>query len=106
MADNIILNLGSGGDLLAADDDGTAKHQQVKIEFGTDGTFTPVTASVGLPVQVLSTAAVTQSGTFTVQPGNTANTTRRLARAHRSATPISAPYADTRTSCNRPIWPM
>jgi len=30
MADNIILNLGSGGDLLAADDDGTAKHQQVK----------------------------------------------------------------------------
>ena len=26
MADNIILNLGSGGDLLAADDDGTAKH--------------------------------------------------------------------------------
>ena len=31
MPDNIILNLGSGGDTLAADDDGTAKHQQVKV---------------------------------------------------------------------------
>lgn len=50
MADNITLNLGSGGDVLSADDDGIAKHQRVKIEFGEDGTFTPVATSSPLPV--------------------------------------------------------
>jgi hypothetical protein len=50
MADNITLNAGSGGATLATDDDGTAHHQYIKVEFGADNTFTKVTSSVGLPV--------------------------------------------------------
>lgn len=50
MADNIELNAGSGGAVIATDDDGTAHHQYVKLEFGADNTQTKVTSSVGLPV--------------------------------------------------------
>lgn len=50
MADNITLDPGSGGATVATDDDGTAHHQYVKVEFGGDGTFTKVTSSAGLPV--------------------------------------------------------
>jgi hypothetical protein len=35
---------------VATDDDGTAQHQYVKLEFGADGTFTKVDASNPLPV--------------------------------------------------------
>lgn len=37
MADNINLNLGSGGDQLAADDIGGIKYQRVKMAIGADG---------------------------------------------------------------------
>ncbi len=50
MADNVTLNAGSGGAVIATDDDGTAHHQYVKLEFGADNTQTKVTSSVGLPV--------------------------------------------------------
>lgn len=86
MADNITLNAGSGGSVVATDDDGSAHHQYVKVEFGGDGTFTKVTSAVGLPVGdaggslTVDNAGVfavqaSQSGTWTVQPGNTQNTT-------------------------------
>lgn len=89
MADNVTLNAGSGGAVIATDDDGTAHHQYVKLEFGADNTQTKVTSSVGLPVgdaggsltvDNAGTFAVqaAQSGTWTVQPGNTANTTAWL----------------------------
>tara|TARA_Y100000310_G_scaffold103908_1_gene102235 strand:+ start:194 stop:394 length:201 start_codon:yes stop_codon:yes gene_type:complete len=45
MAGNVDLNAGAGGDTIAADDDGTAKHQYVKVEFGPDNTQTPVSAT-------------------------------------------------------------
>src|SRR3990167_11068261 len=51
--DNIVLNAGSGGATLATDDDATAQHQYVKVEFGGDGTFTKVTTAVGLPTDPL-----------------------------------------------------
>lgn len=51
MADDVELNAGSGGDTIAADDDGTAKHQYVKVEFGPNDTQTKVTATEGLPIQ-------------------------------------------------------
>jgi hypothetical protein len=57
VADNITLNAGSGGAVVATDDDGTAHHQYVKLEFGGDDTQTKVTASVGLPVQLLAGSA-------------------------------------------------
>ncbi len=53
MADNVTLNAGSGGAVVATDDDSTAHHQYVKVEFGGDGTFTKVADSDGarLPVK-------------------------------------------------------
>ena len=51
MADNVTLNPGSGGAVVATDDDGTAQHQYVKVEFGADNTYTKVTATQGLPVK-------------------------------------------------------
>jgi hypothetical protein len=57
MADNIVLNPGSGGATIATDDDGTAHHQYVKIEFGADNTFTKVTSTQGLPTDPLDRAA-------------------------------------------------
>ena len=57
MADNIVLNAGTGGETLATDDDGTAQHQYVKVEFGGDNTQTRVTTTVGLPTDPLDRAA-------------------------------------------------
>lgn len=89
MADNTQLNAGAGGDLIATDDDGTAKHQYVKVEFGPDNTFTKVTATVGLPVgdaggsltvdgpltdTELRAVAVPVSGTVTANAGTNLNT--------------------------------
>lgn len=52
MADNITLNAGSGGATLATDDDGTAQHQYVKVEWGANNTQTPVsTGASALPIQ-------------------------------------------------------
>jgi len=50
MADNTTLNLGVGGDVVATDDIGGIKHQQVKVEWGIDGTATPVSAANPMPV--------------------------------------------------------
>lgn len=57
MADNVVLDPGAGGATIATDDDGTAQHQYVKLEFGGDGTFTKVTTSAGLPTDPLDRAA-------------------------------------------------
>jgi hypothetical protein len=46
----VTLDPGSGGAVIATDDNGTAQVQWIKLQFGPDGTFTTVTASVGLPV--------------------------------------------------------
>ncbi len=51
MADNIELSPGSGGATIATDDNAGVHHQYVKVEWGGDGTFTPVTADAALPVQ-------------------------------------------------------
>lgn len=64
MSDNVILNPGSDGDTIAADDIAGVKHQYVKVEFGANNTATPVSASDPLPV----TAAVTGSVAVTNTP--------------------------------------
>lgn len=50
MADNITLNAGSGGAVVAADDIGSVWHQRVKVEFGADGSATDVSQANPLPV--------------------------------------------------------
>ena len=81
MADNVQLNAGAGGDSIAADDDGTAKHQYVKVEFGADNTQTPVSAANPLPVDASGIAvpvtdnggSITVDGTITADLGATDN---------------------------------
>lgn len=51
MADNTLLNAGTGGDTLASDDIVGIKHQRVKVEFGADGSATDVSAAAPLPTE-------------------------------------------------------
>jgi hypothetical protein len=80
MADNVVLDPGTGGSTIKTDDDGTAHWQYVKVAFGPDNTQTRVTASIGLPTIILAGAAeignVKNSGTFAVQSTLSAETTK------------------------------
>ena len=60
MADNTTLNTMSGGDTIATDDIAalSAKVQRIKLGFGTDGNWTEVSSSNGLPVDSELAAAV------------------------------------------------
>lgn len=58
MADNITLNAGSGGAVVAADDISSVWHQRVKVEFGADGTATDVSAANPLPVTDIGKTSV------------------------------------------------
>lgn len=60
MADNTTLNTMSGGDTIATDDIAalSAKVQRIKLGFGTDGSWTEVSSSNGLPVDSELAAAV------------------------------------------------
>ncbi len=75
MADNTQLPVAAtSGDVAASDDIAGVKYQRVKITLGADGVNDGDVAS-GNALPVTGTVAATQSGTWTVQPGNTANTT-------------------------------
>lgn len=50
MSDNVTLNEGAGGDVVAADDIAGVKHQRVKVEFGADGAATDVSATNPMPI--------------------------------------------------------
>jgi hypothetical protein len=68
MADNISISDSSDAAVnVATDDDGSAQHQYVKVEFGGDGTQTKVTSSVGLPVS-------DAGGSLTVDDGSSSLT--------------------------------
>jgi hypothetical protein len=55
VADNITLNAGSGGAVLATEDVGPGVHYQIiKVAFGGDGVATIVTTAAGLPVNVVA----------------------------------------------------
>lgn len=51
MADNTVLNAGTGGDTIATDDIGGVKWQRVKVGFGADGSASDVAPGNPLPVQ-------------------------------------------------------
>lgn len=51
MSDNVTVdNVDLADYVVATDDDGTAQHQYVKLEFGGDGTFSKVSAANPVPV--------------------------------------------------------
>lgn len=59
MADNATIDNGTLTDYtVAADDDGSALHQMVKLEYGADGEFNRVTADTPLPALDVATIQV------------------------------------------------
>lgn len=81
MADNVLLNSGTGGATLAADDIAGVHHQRVKIQHGADGAATDVSAASPLPVdgsgvtQPVSAATLPlPSGAATAAKQDTGNT--------------------------------
>lgn len=78
MADNVVLNPGTSGDVIAADDISGVKHQLVKVEFGSDGAAQMVDATHGMPVSLVNLAApvpVTDNGgSLTVDDGGSSLT--------------------------------
>lgn len=56
MADNVELDAGSGGAVLAADEISGVVHQRVKIQHGADGAATDVSASSPLPIVAYNVA--------------------------------------------------
>ena len=49
MADNVLLNSGSGGETLATDDIGGIQHQKVKVEYGDNNAATEVSFTNPFP---------------------------------------------------------
>jgi len=45
MADNVELNLGAGGKIIATDEIAGVQHELVKVEYGGDGVATMVSDS-------------------------------------------------------------
>jgi hypothetical protein len=72
MADNITLDPGSGGAVLATDDLSSVHHQYVKVEYGADNSATPVSPANPMPVELsdgTDTALVTAAGELNVLLG-------------------------------------
>jgi hypothetical protein len=76
MADNVEINAGSGGSIIAGDDVGGVIHQRAKVGWGVDGAFADVTLANPLPV-------VTSD--FAVALGNVSGQTIIRARGEREA---------------------
>jgi hypothetical protein len=70
MADNVVLNAGSGGDTVAADDVGGVKYQLVQLVTGSDGgSKTLVTGTAGVPVNLHIGTTVLVGGAGAVAAG-------------------------------------
>lgn len=101
MADNVAVTAGSGT-TVAADEVidgtlGTVKVQYVKLMDGAlDGTTKAGVGANGLAV------SATQTGTWTVQPGNTANTTPWLAKLHDGTNAVAVKAASTAPGATDP----
>jgi hypothetical protein len=79
MADNTVLNSGTGGDTIATDDIAGIKHQRVKIQYGVDGSATDVSDTNPLPIDDAGgSITVDNAGTFATQVTGTALTALEL----------------------------
>lgn len=68
MADNITLDVGAGGDTVAADDIGGVKYARNKITLGADGVNDgDVSSSNPMPIHGTGSAGTADSGVVTVQ---------------------------------------
>lgn len=88
MPDNVTLNVGSGGDLIGADDIGGIKYQRMKLIFGPDSiskgdvdTANPLPVFIAAQPSILSggvhyTGAVTDAAILTPTAGKQLNITR------------------------------
>jgi hypothetical protein len=64
MSDNVGIKDASGNTKsIAADDDGTALHQRVLVEFGPDGSPVQVTTANPLPVSLLASVPLSVAST-------------------------------------------
>jgi hypothetical protein len=82
MADNTILNTGTGGDTIATDDIGGVKHQRVKIEYGGDGSATDVSTTTPLPIRpYIGVTYRGRASTFNT-PGRAGTTGQKLLSLH------------------------
>lgn len=99
MADTTLeLNAGSGGNTLAIDSDvTTGDHQYIKVKFGGSGTYTHVTSSVGLPVNLVQQSgaditiadggnSITVDGTVTAAAANDGSLNVSIGDGSNSAT--------------------
>jgi len=67
MADNVVLNQGAGGEVIASDDISGVQHQLVKIEYGDDGSATQVSQTNRFPVETTADQAASDAfGLFRV----------------------------------------
>lgn len=79
MADNTVINTGTGGDTIASDDVGGVKYQRVKVAHGADGSATDVSIASPLPVRsTAATATLANVGSSTSSVQLLASNTGRL----------------------------
>lgn len=91
MADDVQVDNGTLTDyVVASDDDGTAQHQQVKLEWGGDGTFTAVETGGGaLPIQDGGNSITVDNTVLSVVGGGTEATAQRVTIASDSTGVVS-----------------
>lgn len=72
MADNTVLNSGTGGDTISTDDIAGIKVQRVKVQYGVDGSATDVSDTNPLPIDDAG-GSITVDGTVTANLSATDN---------------------------------
>lgn len=102
MADNVAITAGSGTNI-ATDDDGTAHHQLVKVEFGPNNTQTAVTTTTGLPTQGTGTAGSAAGGVLTVQGVASMTPILTTAQASTNLQEIAGDVAEDQPLAGNPV---
>lgn len=115
MADNTVLNTGSGGDTIASDDIAGVKHQRVKLSLGADGTAADAPVGGGVEAGTLrvtlasdstgvlsvddngSSLTVDNGGTFAVQATLAAETTKVIGTVNVAAAQTLATVTNVAT---------
>lgn len=99
MADNVVLNAGSGGDTVAADDVNGVKYQLVQLVTGADGAAKSlVSGANGLPVAVGGTVVITGAITdaeLRATPVPVSGTVAVTGTFWQATQPVSGPLTDT-----------